>query len=97
VRLKKTPDVPTIGEAFPAYVPLPSWFALVGPARLPDAVARRVQGEIAKAVAEPDVTTRLTDLGMSPVGSTPEGLHETMKRTIDLIGKAAAALHLQPQ
>jgi len=96
-RLKKTPEVPTIAEAFPAYVPLPSWFALVGPAKLPQPIARRLQGEIAKTLAEPEVAGRLTDLGMSPIGSTPEALHETMKRTSEMIGKAAAALHLQPQ
>jgi len=96
-RLKKTPDVPTIAEAFPAYTPMPSWFALVGPAQLPHPVALRLQGEIAKTIADPEVSGRLSDLGMSGVGSTPEALTATMKSTIDFIGKAVTALHLQPQ
>ena len=97
VRMKKTPDVPTIAEAFPAYTPMPSWFALVGPAKMPAPIAQRLQGDIAKVVADPEVLGRLGDLGMSGVGSAPEALTATMKQTIELVGKAAAALKLEPQ
>lgn len=96
-RLKRAPDVPTIAEAFPAYTPLPSWFALVGPAGLPQPIVARLQSEMAKAVADEQVAARLSELGMVPRGTTPEQLSAVMKTTIDLTGKAVKALGIQPQ
>jgi tripartite-type tricarboxylate transporter receptor subunit TctC len=96
-RLKKTPSVPTISEAFPAYTPMPSWFALVGPAKLPPAIVARLRDEVAKALGDAEVSGRLSDLGMSAVGSTPEGLAATIRKTMELTGKAVAALKIEPQ
>ena len=96
-RLKRAPDVPTIAEAFPAYKPMPSWFALVGPAALPRPIVLRVQSEMAKAVADRTVSGRLEELGMEPGGGSPEELAATMKYTVEFIGKAVKALGIKPQ
>jgi tripartite-type tricarboxylate transporter receptor subunit TctC len=96
-RLKRAPDVPTIAEAFPAYKPMPSWFALVGPAELPRPIVMRVHSEMAKALADPTVSGRLEELGMQPGGDSPPQTRETIGYTIDFIGKAVKALGIKPQ
>lgn len=96
-RLKRLPDLPAIAEAFPAFKPVPSWFALVGPLALPQAIVARLHGEIVKALADSQLSTRMSDLGMLPVGSTPEALTTVMRQTMDLTGKAVKELGIQPQ
>jgi tripartite-type tricarboxylate transporter receptor subunit TctC len=96
-RLKGAPNVPSIAEAFPAYTPMPSWFGVVGPAALPRPIVSRVQSEIAKVLAEPEVSARLTELGMSLVGSTPEAFAAAMKSTMDFTGNAVRTLKIEPQ
>jgi tripartite-type tricarboxylate transporter receptor subunit TctC len=96
-RLKRIPEVPTIKEAFPAYNPIPSWFALVGPAALPQPIVVRVHGEVVKALGDAQLSARMTDLGMVPVGSTPDALAAVMKQTMESIGKAVKELGIQPQ
>jgi tripartite-type tricarboxylate transporter receptor subunit TctC len=96
-RLARTPDVPTIAEAFPAYTPLPSWFALVGPAALPQPIAMRVQGEMSKALADATVVGRLSELGMVPGGGSPDQLSQLMRSTIDITGRAVKQLGIEPQ
>jgi tripartite-type tricarboxylate transporter receptor subunit TctC len=96
-RLSKTPDVPTIAEAFPQYKPLPSWFALVAPAGTPQPIVSRIQGEMAKALGDATVTARLNDLGMNPGGGSPEQLRGIIASTIELSGAATKLLGIQPQ
>ncbi len=96
-RLKRAPDVPTIKEAFPAYTPMPSWFGLVAPAATPSALTHRIQSEIAKALADPEVTQRLNDLGMNAVGSTPDQFAATMKSTLEITRQAVTSLKIAPQ
>ncbi len=96
-RLKRLPDVPTMREVFPAYSPIRSWFGLVGPAGLPKPVVARLHAEIVKSLSDAQLSARMTDLGMVPVGSTPEALASVMRETMDSVGKAAKELGIQPQ
>ncbi len=49
-----------------------SWNGFVVPAKTPRPIVERLNKEIAKAVAAPDVQKRLLDLGITPHPSTPE-------------------------
>lgn len=65
------PDVPTVAEA----APLPghevvTWQGFLFPLGVPAAIVNRIQRETARALAAPDVVTRLRDLGLEPVGGT---------------------------
>ena len=66
------PDVPTMAEAGYPEVEGESWFAVVVPAGTPKEITDRLNREIAKAVAAPDVTQRLAVLGYAAVSSSPE-------------------------
>ncbi len=74
-RLAALPQVPTFAEAgFPdlqAAVP-GNWWGMVAPRGTPAPIVHRLAAEIAKALADPATRKKYEDLGLTPVGSTPE-------------------------
>ena len=50
-RLPTLPDVPTVGESIPGYE-FYSWYGLWGPAKLPADIARKLNTETNKALAD---------------------------------------------
>lgn len=70
-RLSILPDVPTMAEAgfpFEAY----AWQGFVGPAKMPAAVVDRLNKDLAIALKDPAVRTKLEDLGIQPMSMTPQ-------------------------
>jgi tripartite-type tricarboxylate transporter receptor subunit TctC len=66
------PDVPTMAEAGYPEIEGESWFAVIVPAGTPREIIDRLNREIARAVAAPEVTQRLAVLGYAAVSSSPE-------------------------
>ncbi|HYF43497.1 MAG TPA: tripartite tricarboxylate transporter substrate binding protein [Ramlibacter sp.] len=67
------PGVPTVEQAgnlkgFEAS----SWFGLLGPAGMPPEIANRIQQEVAKALATPEMKDKLLAQGAIPSGNTPQ-------------------------
>ncbi len=77
-RASVLPEVPTIAEAGVTGYNAELWFCLVGPAKLPSAIAARIAEDIAKIVKLPDVKTRLDQQGMEAVANTPAQLQKFM-------------------
>jgi tripartite-type tricarboxylate transporter receptor subunit TctC len=75
-RFPGLPDVPTAMEAGVGGYDVASWNAMAAPAKTPRAVIDRVQKELAKALAAPDVLKRFEELGVEARTSTPEQLRE---------------------
>ena len=63
-RARTCPEVPSTNEVVPGVVGA-AWFGVSAPARLPQAIAERLSGEILKVLALPEVKTRLGDIGMT--------------------------------
>ena len=72
-------DVPTVAETLPGYE-MSVWYAVFGPAGMPPELAARLNAEINKALAVPEVRSRMDAMGVELVNSTPEQLAETLKR-----------------
>ena len=71
-RLPGYPDVPTIHEAgVPNYDPV-TWTGICAAKNTPPAAVSRLQRDIAKVLAMPEISSRLIQDGLDPVGSTPE-------------------------
>src|SRR5918992_828649 len=75
-RSSQTPDVPTVAESgIPGY----EFVAEIGfyaPSGTPRETVSRLAAEAQKAVKQPDVVQRLRQLGIDPVGSTPEAYND---------------------
>ena len=71
-RSAAAPNLPTIQEAGVAGYEAGSWFGLLAPAGTPKAIVQKLSGETARILKIPEVNERLSGLGATPVGSTPE-------------------------
>lgn len=67
------PDVPTAIEQGVPFE-LEGWQAMVGPAGLPQPIVERVNAEIRRALADPDVAQRIRAQGNEAAPSTPDEL-----------------------
>lgn len=73
-RSAAAPDIPTLAEVgLPGFEAV-SWFAMFAPANTPKTIVTKLQLEIAKILKSPDISKRLFDIGLEPIGSTPEDL-----------------------
>jgi tripartite-type tricarboxylate transporter receptor subunit TctC len=78
-RAKGHPNVPTMDEqGFPGF-DATTWYGLVGPGKLPAAMARRMNEDINKVMAMPDVIEKFDQYGAEDGGGTPERLAEFMR------------------
>ena len=68
------PDVPTIGESGLPGFTFTSWFAVVAPAGTPKDIIVRLNAEIARALAAPDVREKLTTQGFTVRGTSQDEL-----------------------
>ena len=82
------PDVPTIGETVPGYA-MSTWYGAVVPAKTPRDIVVKLNQEILKALALPDVKERLATLGADIVGTSPEQTAAIFKADLAKYAKVA--------
>jgi tripartite-type tricarboxylate transporter receptor subunit TctC len=71
-RSSALPEVPTVAEAaVPGFV-FDFWIGLLAPAKTPRDVVNKLNQEVSKALAQPDVKERMAKLGGEPLPMTPE-------------------------
>jgi hypothetical protein len=86
-RYAALPNVPSVAEGGVPGFDGSSWQGLVAPAGLPKEVLARLNGEMVKALALPDLRKRLLDIGFEPRSSTPEELRAIIASEIALWAK----------
>ena len=84
------PDVPTIGETLPGYE-FNNWFGLMAPAGTPRAVVDRINAEIVRILALPEIREKLTVLGLEPTPSTPERFAAVIRNDAEKSGRIIKA------
>ena len=76
------PEVPTVAESgLPGYSAA-SWFAVLGPARMPQPVINIVNRDTNAVLTQPEVKAAFAADGTEPAGGTPEQLRESMRSGI---------------
>ena len=81
------PEVPTVAESgLPGYSAA-SWFAVLGPAKMPQNVVTIVNRDTNAVLAQPEVKAAFAADGTEPAGGTPEQLRESMRSGIAQWGK----------
>lgn len=77
-RASQLPNVPAVAEVVAGFENL-GWFGLVAPAGTPAAIVKKVHADTVKALQSADIRKRFSELGMVPVGNTPEEFAQAMK------------------
>jgi tripartite-type tricarboxylate transporter receptor subunit TctC len=96
VRNPLMPAVPTVAESgLPGYE-VTTWWGLLAPRGTPDTVVERVNAAVLHALREPAVAQRFTELGVVPIGSTPEAFAERIREDLDRFGRIVRSAGLSP-
>jgi tripartite-type tricarboxylate transporter receptor subunit TctC len=86
------PQMPTLGEGgLPGY-DLTYWVGLFGPKGMSKEVQMKLNAAIKVAVADPQVQTKLSAMGLVLVGSSPEELVKEIKTETDKLRAIAASI-----
>jgi tripartite-type tricarboxylate transporter receptor subunit TctC len=65
------PEIPTVAETLPGFT-VDSVFGAVVPSGTPRDVVHKLSADMNKVLQTPEVRQRMADIGLSPVGNTPE-------------------------
>jgi len=94
-RSSAMPDLPSLHEAGVPDYEVTQWHAFLAPAKTPPAVVNRLNSEIVKALAAPDIKQRLTAEGADIVGSSPSELAVHLAAEIKVYTDLAERLGLK--
>ncbi|WP_454724868.1 MULTISPECIES: tripartite tricarboxylate transporter substrate binding protein [Cupriavidus] len=89
------PDVPTVSEQGLPGFDVDQWFGILAPARTPPEVVRKLNAEIARAVARPEIRTNLAQLGFAATYSTPDEFQGVVDADIARWQKLATRIGLR--
>ncbi len=91
-------EVPTVEQALGIKdFDVRSWFALAGPAGMPKPVVERLNAELRKAIAVPEVKARLAAIGGEATGMTPDAMRDRVARELTMWIKAVEAAGIPKQ
>ena len=82
------PDVPTfIEQGYKEFV-MGNWTGIVAPAGTPKDVVNKLAAEITRIIRAPEMTERLVEMGVDPMGGTPEEFGKLIRAETARFGKA---------
>src|SRR5882762_2435148 len=81
-RARESPEYPVVAEAVPGVSAL-SIVGIVTPAATPRDLVHKISADIARAVKSSDLTERMKQQGMEPVGSTPDQFDALIRAEIE--------------
>ncbi len=96
-RVAALPDVPTSKEAGVDNFVVPIWYGILAPAGTPRPIIDRLNSELHKALASPDLKERLANAGVEPLTNTPEEFGEFLKSEIARFAKVIKVAGIKPE
>ena len=96
-RLAAEPSIPTIRESGLPGFEVAVWYGLIGPRGLPFEAVKRLNGEVAKLIVEPEAVEILQRENFSPKGGTPEDFLAIIKSEIALWHRVAVDAGVKAQ
>lgn len=86
-RSQSFPELPTVSEAGVPGFEATTWHGVVVPARTPQKVIARLNGDFNKLLQLPDMRERLTTLGAEIIGGAPKELADYVRKEIPVWAK----------
>ena len=93
-RWRDFPAVPTVAETVIPNFEVISWTGMGGPPNLPKPIVDRLNAEMRKALAVPDVKSKLEAMGGDPRATTPDEMKALVSRQYDTWKKLAVEANL---
>ena len=93
-RSSAIPELPALAETLAGYEVV-QWNGMLAPARVPQAIIARLNSEIERILALPEMKSRLAADGADPVGGTPEKFGAFIRADIDKWARVIKAAKVQ--
>ena len=94
-RHPQLPDVPSLSEAGVKDFEAVAWFGLLAPPGTPRDIVARLNAEIVKVLAVPEIRQRLIDGGSEVIGNSPEAADRFLQSEIALWGRVVKAANIK--
>lgn len=91
------PNVPTLTEAGVTGVDVYQWVYMLAPSKTQKEIIPRLNAELAKVLAMPEVKEKLQSAGYEAAPSTPQQLAEMMRDALERWGKLIPDLNIKPE
>jgi tripartite-type tricarboxylate transporter receptor subunit TctC len=91
------PEIPSMDELGYKGFDIPAWFGLFAPAGTPKDTVVRLNAEMVKIMARPDVKQTLASMGIDAYTSTPEELGDYVKSEIQKWARLVKDAGIQPE
>jgi tripartite-type tricarboxylate transporter receptor subunit TctC len=96
-RSSQMPDIPTTAEAGVANADAPLWFGVWGPKGLPPEITSKIAVDVRKALADPEVKSKLAGLGNDIIDMSPEQFSKFVRDEVESYSKVIKAAGIKPQ
>jgi tripartite-type tricarboxylate transporter receptor subunit TctC len=96
-RNSQLPDVPTTGEAGVQGADAPLWFGIWAPAGTPANIVAKISADTRKALADPTVRDRLSNLGNDTMDMSPEEFAKFVRSETDEYARVIKGAGIKPQ
>ncbi|MCZ4316235.1 tripartite tricarboxylate transporter substrate binding protein [Comamonadaceae bacterium G21597-S1] len=94
-RLPQLPDLPTVSELVPGYVPVVPWLGIFAPVGTPPAIIAKVNQDVTAILNMPDVQQRFHTVGLTTSGDGPQEFARTINSDYERLGKLVRQLGLK--
>ena len=91
------PNVPTIAESGVPGFDYTLWVGLWGSAAMPAELVAKINADVRKALASPDLKDRLTKLGTLPMDMSSQQFTDFVRKELDDTAKVMKAAGIKPQ
>lgn len=94
-RSRAAPEIPTVAESGVPGYQSSLWYALLGPAGMPQAVVDKLHAETIKVLKSREMIEQLLAQGADPIGNSPQELASFLKADIERWTKVIREAHIE--
>lgn len=91
------PDLPTVAESGVPGYEASFWYGFLGPARIPPEIVRRLNAEIVRVLAAPEVREQMSSQGVDARSSTPEEFSRLLATDIERWARVLQRVGIKPE
>jgi tripartite-type tricarboxylate transporter receptor subunit TctC len=81
-RAQIAPDIPTLDQSGLPGFDIAAWIGVVAPKGTPGDIVQKLNGEIGRALKDPEFAAKISAIGIDPIGSTPEEFAAFLRKEI---------------
>jgi tripartite-type tricarboxylate transporter receptor subunit TctC len=95
-RFPTAPEFPTVADTVPGF-DVSSWYAFLVPVKTPAEVVKKLHADTVAILREPAIKSKLEQVGVMAIGSTPAELGAQLKSETEMWGPVIKAAGIKPE